>query len=97
MGLLLRVLFRRYLLKRLFRALGGGRAGRSGRHGGYVAHRSAAHRPRVRSRGGLLPFPHYSTRTRRGTRVSVGGCCLPVPLGMLSALGAAYAGWRRLR
>jgi hypothetical protein len=33
------------------------------------------------------PIPYYSTRTRRGSEVSVGGCgcCLPIPL--LAALG----------
>lgn len=36
-------------------------------------------------RGGFraFPFPSYSTRTRRGTQVTVGGCCLPIPLGCL--------------
>lgn len=44
-------------------------------------------RERRRSGGfGALPFPHYSTRTRRGTQVTVGGCCLPIPLGCLTAL-----------
>lgn len=35
--------------------------------------------------GGLrgFPFPHYSTRTKRGTQVTVGGCCLPLPIGCL--------------
>lgn len=44
-------------------------------------------------RFGGFPFPHYSTRTRRGTQVTVGGCCLPIPLGCLTALsiGAAVA------
>lgn len=40
---------------------------------------------------GALPFPHYSTRTRRGTQVTVGGCCLPIPLGCLTALSVAAA------
>ncbi len=33
------------------------------------------------------PIPYYSTRTRRGSEVSVGGCgcCLPIPL--LAGLG----------
>jgi len=57
-----------------------------------------------RRRGGFGmsgPFPTYSTRTRRGTRVHVGGCCLPIPLAVLgsTALGAAATGraWRRRR
>jgi hypothetical protein len=42
-------------------------------------------------RGGFFgPFPYYSRRTRGGSRVTVSGCCLPIPLGMLTllALGA---------
>jgi hypothetical protein len=47
-------------------------------------------RPSGRRRGrfGMWgPIPYYSTRTRRGSEVSVGGCgcCLPIPL--LAALG----------
>ena len=40
----------------------------------------------VPRRGGFggLPFPHYTTRTRRGTQVTVGGCCLPLPIGCLA-------------
>lgn len=47
--------------------------------------------PQRASRGGFrgLPFPHYSTRTRRGTQVSVGGCCLPIPIGCLALTLAA--------
>ena len=40
----------------------------------------------------MLPFPSYSGRTRRGTNVSVGGCCLPIPIGCLTTtvlVGAA--------
>ena len=39
--------------------------------------------PRPRGRFGMWgPIPYYSTRTRRGSEVSVGGCgcCLPIPL-----------------
>jgi hypothetical protein len=51
---------------------------------------------RGRGRGGLFPFPHYSTRTRRGSRVSVSGCCLPIPLVLcLSALAGGRALVRR--
>jgi hypothetical protein len=44
-------------------------------------------------RGGRMrmvgPFPTYSTRTRRGSRVTVSGCCLPIPLALTAgtALG----------
>jgi hypothetical protein len=39
----------------------------------------------------MLPFPSYSTRTRRGTNVSVGGCCLPIPIGCLTTTVLAAA------
>ena len=46
--------------------------------------------PRQRRRGGgILPIPHRSWTTRRGTRVTVGGCCLPLPLGCLTTVVAA--------
>jgi hypothetical protein len=50
-------------------------------------------RRRSRRRGNIGffgPFPTYSTRTRRGSRVTVTGCCLPIPLalGLAAALGA---------
>ena len=57
-----------------------GRRTRGGRYG-----RSA------RGRGGFFgPFPYYSGRTRRGSRVTVTGCCLPIPLALVvgGALGA---------
>ncbi len=41
------------------------------------------------------PIPTYSRRTRGGGRVSVGGCCLPVPLGIFVATVAGA--WRALR
>jgi hypothetical protein len=39
------------------------------------------------------PFPTYSTRSRRGSRVTVSGCCLPIPLAMTiaAALGVRAA------
>jgi hypothetical protein len=54
------------------------------------------YRPRGRF-GFWGPVPYYSTRTRRGSEVSVGGCgcCLPIPL--LAVLSAGWALWRRLR
>jgi hypothetical protein len=44
-------------------------------------------------------MPYYSTRTRRGSEVSVGGCgcCLPIPL--MAGLGTVWALralWQRL-
>ena len=48
-------------------------------------------RRRPRGRFGFFgPFPTYSGQTRRGSRVTVSGCCLPIPLGiaMLGAMGA---------
>jgi hypothetical protein len=41
------------------------------------------------------PFPTYSTRTRRGSRVTVSGCCLPIPLTFVA--GAALAARGLLR
>jgi hypothetical protein len=35
------------------------------------------------------PFPAYRARTRRGSRVTVSGCCLPIPLAL--TLGAGIA------
>jgi hypothetical protein len=41
---------------------------------------------RRRGRFGLFgPVPYYSTRTRRGSRVTVGGCCLPLALSPVAA------------
>ena len=57
-----------------------------------------------RRRGGRFgfwgPVPYYSTRTRRGSEVSVGGCgcCLPIPLLVATgAVGLLRMVWRRLR
>jgi hypothetical protein len=62
-----------------------GRRRRGGRYG-----RSA------RGRGGFFgPFPYYSGRTRRGSRVTVTGCCLPVPLALV--VGAAVGARTLLR
>ena len=44
-------------------------------------------RRRTRRRGGFGmfgPFPYYSGQTRRGTRVSFGGCCLPLALALVA-------------
>lgn len=57
--------------------------------------------PRRRGRFGFWgPVPYYSTRTRRGSEVSVGGCgcCLPIPLMVAAgAVGVLRTVWRRLR
>ncbi|AKT51942.1 hypothetical protein [Arsenicicoccus sp. oral taxon 190] len=37
-----------------------------------------------RSGGRLFPFPSWTTRTRSGSTVTVGGCCLPLPIGCLA-------------
>jgi hypothetical protein len=48
---------------------------------------SWSHGPRRRGRARFVgPFPRYSTRTRGGSRVTVTGCCLPIPLAL--AIGA---------
>jgi hypothetical protein len=51
----------------------------------------------ARGRGGFRgPFPYYTGRTRRGTRVTVTGCCLPIPLALgAGSLLAARAFLRR--
>jgi hypothetical protein len=41
------------------------------------------------------PFPSYSTRTRRGSRVQVTGCCLPIPLALVLSLGLSARALRR--
>jgi hypothetical protein len=78
--MLLRLLFG-YLLRRV---LGGGRRrGWRGPPPRYGARRQGRF-------GRFGPFPTYSTRTRRGSRVTVSGCCLPIPLALVvsAALGA---------
>jgi hypothetical protein len=72
-------LLRAFLFRRLF---GGRRRSR-----GYGGRRGS---------GGFRfvgPFPTYSTRTRRGSNVSVSGCCLPIPLALAisAALGVRAA------
>jgi hypothetical protein len=42
------------------------------------------------------PFPSYSRRTRRGGRVRVSGCCLPLALALTATPAlAARELWRR--
>jgi hypothetical protein len=83
-------LLRAYLLDRMMR----GSRGRHGRYRGY----GRGYGRRGRRSGGdfrIFPFPHYSRRTRGGGRVSVGGCCLPIPLAL--TIGAVAGAGRLLR
>jgi hypothetical protein len=52
---------------------------------------------RSRGRAGFRgPFPYYSRRTRGGSRMTVTGCCLPIPLALSAvSLAAARAFLRR--
>ena len=53
---------------------------------------------RRRGRTGFFgPMPYYSGRTRRGSRVHVSGCCLPIPLGLLAATAVGARGVMRRR
>jgi hypothetical protein len=71
---ILSALARAFFLSRLIQRRRRGRYGRYGRRG------------RV---GFFGPMPYYSGRTRRGTRVQVSGCCLPIPLALAVATAAA--------
>jgi hypothetical protein len=52
--------------------------------------------PRRSGFGFFGPFPTYSRRTRSGGRVSVGGCCLPIPLALVALpVIALRTLWRR--
>ena len=86
-----RHLARAYLINRLLR---GGRSHRTrGWYAGSPYARSPYRYGRRRGRSGFFgPFPYYSRRTRGGSRVTVSGCCLPIPFGVVvaSVLGA----WR---
>ena len=81
---MLSALARLFLLRRLF---GGGRHRRHSRGPGlwgppvHGRDPTAYGRRRPRSGWGMWgPVPHYTRQTRGGGRVSVGGCCLPIPL-----------------
>jgi hypothetical protein len=81
----MRLLFLDYLLRRFF---GGGRSRRG--HYGYGRRPYGygyGRRPHRRT-GFFGPFPYHSRRTRGGSRVTVSGCCLPIPLGILAAFAA---------
>jgi hypothetical protein len=80
------------ILRQLGRAYLINRVTRGSRRGSYA--RGPLYARRSRGRGGFFgPFPYYSRRTRGGSRVTVSGCCLPIPLVMVSALAM---GARRL-
>ncbi|MFI7484044.1 hypothetical protein ACH9EU_16705 [Kocuria sp. M1R5S2] len=72
----------------------GSRLGRPGAQGpgrfgpGYDL---PGHRGGPRTGPRLFPFPGWTTRTRRGTNVTVGGCCLPLPIGCLTTAVLAGA------
>ncbi|XVX19867.1 hypothetical protein ACQP1U_16480 [Actinomycetota bacterium] len=38
-----------------------------------------------------MGIPHKTWRTRSGSQVTVAGCCLPLPIGCLTVIGAAVA------
>ena len=79
---MLGLLARAFLINRIL-----GR-GRHGRHGGRYGSRYGGRYGRSRGRTGFFgPMPYYSRQTRGGSRVSVGGCCLPIPLGLMASLG----------
>jgi hypothetical protein len=89
-----RQLARAYLINRLLRD-GGHRHPTRGRYLGRPYYANA--RPpygrgrRRRGRSGFFgPFPYYSKRTRSGSRVTVSGCCLPIPLGVGAFVLAAW-------
>jgi hypothetical protein len=85
-------MFLRLFLAYLFRRMVGG-GGRRGWRGPPPRYGYGRRRP---SRFGFFgPFPTYSTRTRGGSRVSVSGCCLPIPLALV--LGAVLAARSVLR
>ena len=91
---LFRILGRAFLINRLMQR---NRHRGYGRYGGGYGASGFFGAPRRRGRTGWFgPMPYYSGRTRRGTRVHVSGCCLPIPLGMLglTALGARALGRR---
>ena len=92
--MLLRRLAFGYLIKRLLDRRSPGSEGRT-TYGPPGTRVLEAGRSR-RGRGGFFgPFPYYSTRTRRGTRVSVGGCCLPLGVVLIAAPALGVVALRR--
>lgn len=91
---LLSMLARMFLLRRLFG--GGGHSRGYGRRGGRRPHRGRRHSGR-QGFGMFGPIPTYSRTTRGGSRVKVGGCCLPIPLVLTAGLIGALRGLLLLR
>jgi hypothetical protein len=81
---------RAYLLNRMLRG-----SRRHPRYGGYSGYGSRHGRRRSSGFGMRGPFPTYSRRSRGGSRVTVSGCCLPIPLAL--TVGAAVALTRAVR
>ena len=80
---LLRTLGRAYLANRILRGSRHHRRRPPRYHRGWGAP-TRYHRRRPRGRTGFFgPLPYHTRQTRGGGRVTVGGCCLPIPLGML--------------
>jgi hypothetical protein len=96
---MLSLLARLWLVRRLFGPPPRGRSSTYGWGSPYQYGRRPHRSGRRRSSEGFRlwgPFPTYSRRTRGGGRVSVGGCCLPIPLAMtLGSLVAMRAVTRR--
>ena len=80
---LFRQVVRAYAIDRLLR---GGRRRSAQRSWRYGPPPRMARRSRGRT-GFYGPFPYHTRRTRGGSRVTVSGCCLPIPLTLVLGLG----------
>jgi len=80
------MLFRRVLFAWVLRRFMEGGRGRRRARSRYGYGYGYGYPRRRRNVGFFGPFPSYSTRTRGGSRVRVTGCCLPIPLGLVTAL-----------
>jgi hypothetical protein len=85
-------LARAYVVNRVVR---GGRGRPRSRYGYGYGSGYGRRRPARSGFGMRGPLPSYSRRTRGGSRVTVTGCCLPIPLAL--AVGGALAGRSALR
>ena len=94
---MLSLLARAWLIRRLFGSQPRHRRSSYGPRSPYPYGRRANSRRRRGAGFGMWgPFPAYSRRTRGGSRVSVGGCCLPIPLALtLGSIAAVRAATRR--
>lgn len=87
-----RQLARAYLVSRLFRGDRHRYRSRGKYPGSPYSRLPYGYGRRRRGRSGFFgPFPYYSRRTRGGSRVTVSGCCLPIPLGVVGAF--VLAAW----